>query len=121
MVEVTENTAGKWCKEDKWKELKAARNTTRSSILQKKYLLLEKLVDENLKKAHDGTLTNSDIDAEHKLTLSIAALEEEESLGSYIQSFIPFAEWMRKNYPKLAPDFAKMSEEFIMEKAHELS
>src|ERR1017187_1610504 len=116
-VKTSEKTIGKWITEEGWEALKTAHKPTRDSIIAKKYLLLESIVDLNREKLAEGTLTPGDIDSEHKLSMSIKALTNEETLAGYIQSFTPFLNYCHANHPAFAKQFAEISQGFLLEKA----
>jgi transposase len=119
-VRVSEKTIGKWISEGKWEALKAAKNTTREAIISKKYKLLEGLVDNNLQKQEQGTLTTGDIDAEHKLSMSIKSLQNEETLSGYIQAFTPFLKYVQEQDPATGKKLAEYSQSFLLSKSSEL-
>ena len=120
MVKVSEKTIGEWIDKGGWESLRVARQTTRENIIAKKYRLLEKIVDKNTEKADADTLEPGDIDAEHKMTMGIKALLNEETLSGYIQAFTQLAKWAQINSPAFAKEFADKSQAFLLEKAQSI-
>lgn len=120
-VGVTPKTIGKWKEDENWDSLKTAKSVTRQEIVAAKYNLLKDLVEDNRKKLKEGSLTNGDIDAEHKLSMSIKAIQDEETLSGYIQAFTPFLHWLRAENLDAAKILAQYTDKYLLLKAGELN
>jgi DNA-binding XRE family transcriptional regulator len=120
-VGVTAKTIGKWKEEENWDSLKTAKSVTRQEIIANKYNLLSELVQENRRKLKAKELTNGDIDAEHKLSMSIKAIQDEETLSGYIQAFTPFLNWLRAENLEAAKVLAQYTDKYLLIKAGELN
>lgn len=99
-VDVTPNTISKWC--SKWKEIKAAKTSTRDEIVAR-YL---RMIDSILKNAEDEerTITDSEADKISKLNKAKDSIDKELGLAVFIQVFREYNSWLININPDLAKD-----------------
>lgn len=83
-VKVTEKTAGKWCKEDGWDELRKSLLTTRQTQLVRWYKQLD-TISQKIEE-RDNIPTNTEADTMSKITSNIQKLEVEIGLGEIVDT-----------------------------------
>lgn len=108
LVGVSENTVSKWSRAEGWQEQRAAKNITRTELVNKLLASVNKLIDDfNSKEDGDsGRLC----DQLCKFSASIAKLDKKASIVDIIETFIAFGKWLEyraKTDKDLTPELIK--------------
>lgn len=107
-IKVTENTIGKWIKDEKWDEQKKALSVSKTTLLKKMYSYLETILDKE-----EGSIV---ADRVVKITRAIERLQDKKaSFENYIEVFQNFTNHVSKEDIELAKTIVKKQDEFIRE------
>lgn len=110
IVEVNENTVGRWANDpaDKWEEMKTSMLTSRNSELRRLYKMLQNINDSIDEKTFAKIPINSkDADAVLKLTAAIKNLEIETSIAEKVDVGTGFINLVSKEDVELAKQISK--------------
>jgi Transcriptional regulator, contains sigma factor-related N-terminal domain len=109
IVKVSKQTLNKWVNDGKWTEKRAASNITRSELVNKLLLTIDKLI-ESVNDSDDPTLIAGLGDKLSKLSATIEKLDKKASVVDAIEVFMAFGKWLqyRASYDsELTPELLK--------------
>lgn len=107
-IKVTENTIGKWVKDEKWDEQKKALSVSKTTLLKKMYAYLETILDKE-----EGSIV---ADRVVKITRAIERLQDKKaSFENYIEVFQNFTNYVSREDIELAKIIVKKQDEFVRE------
>jgi transposase-like protein len=113
-VGVHPNTISRWKDKNKWDELRESLLTTRQEQLRRLYMQLSELNDHIMAKPEGERFANkSEADAMIQITRSIANLEKDISLGTIIDVFIPFLDFVSSINPAQAKQIVELQDSYI--------
>lgn len=92
-VGVTRPTVSRWCNDDGWKEVRAAKNITRPELVNKLLLAIDNLI-EQVNDKQDPALLATLGDKLSKLSSVIQKLDKKASVVDAIEVFIAFGKWL---------------------------
>ena len=92
-LKVSEQTIGKWAKNGRWKELRAAKNVTRTELINKILLAINRMLDEAIQP--DSTYNNV-VDKLAKFATAIEKLDRKITVVDLMESLMAHAEWLQK-------------------------
>lgn len=107
-IKVTENTIGKWVKDEKWDEQKKALSVSKTTLLKKMYSYLETILDKE-----EGSIV---ADRVVKITRAIERLQDKKaSFENYIEVFQNFTNYVSREDIELAKIIVRKQDEFVRE------
>lgn len=120
-IGVTRQTVGKWCKEDGWQEIRAARNITRPELVNKLLLAIDKLINQ-VNDSNDPTMIAGLGDKLSKLSSVIQKLDKQTTVVDTIDVFMAFSKWLEYRAqtddeitPELRKTINRLQDTFILE------
>ena len=120
-IGVTRQTVGKWCKEDGWQEIRAAKNITRPELVNKLLLAINKLIDQ-VNESEDANLIAGLGDKLSKLSSVIQKLDKQTTVVDSIDVFMAFSKWLEYRAqtdseitPELRKTINKLQDQYILE------
>lgn len=120
-IGVTRQTVGKWCKEDGWQEIRAARNITRPELVNKLLLAIDKLICQ-VNDSNDPTKIAGLGDKLSKLSSVIQKLDKQTTVVDTIDVFMAFSKWLEYRAqtddeitPELRKTINRLQDTFILE------
>lgn len=120
-IGVTRQTVGKWCKEDGWQEIRAARNITRPELVNKLLLAIDKLICQ-VNDSNDPTMIAGLGDKLSKLSSVIQKLDKQTTVVDIIDVFMAFSKWLEYRAqtddeitPELRKTINRLQDTFILE------
>ena len=120
-IGVTRQTVGKWCKEDGWQEIRAARNITRAELVNKLLLAIDKLICQ-VNDSNDPTMIAGLGDKLSKLSSVIQKLDKQTTVVDTIDVFMAFSKWLEYRAqtddeitPELRKTINRLQDTFILE------
>lgn len=120
-IGVTRQTVGKWCKEDGWQEIRAARNITRPELVNKLLLAIDKLICQ-VNDSNDPTMIAGLGDKLSKLSSVIQKLDKQTTVVDTIDVFMTFSKWLEYRAqtddeitPELRKTINRLQDTFILE------
>ena len=120
-IGVTRQTVGKWCKEDGWQEIRAARNITRPELVNKLLLAIDKLICQ-VNDSNDPTMIAGLGDKLSKLSSVIQKLDKQTTVVDSIDVFMAFSKWLEYRAqtddeitPELRKTINRLQDTFILE------
>lgn len=120
-IGVTRQTVGKWCKEDGWQEIRAARNITRPELVNKLLLAIDKLICQ-VNDSNDPTMIAGLGDKLSKLSSVIQKLDKQTTVVDTIDVFMAFSKWLEYRAqtddeitPELRKTINRLQDTFILE------
>lgn len=113
-VGVHPNTITNWKQADNWEGTAEVLLVTRHEQLRRLYNQLKQLND-NIHSREDGKQypSKSEADTMTQITRSIANLEKDLSVGTVIDVFVPFIEWLSKQNPAKAKEIIELQDLYI--------
>ena len=121
-VGVSRVSVSKWCSSGGWKETRAAKNITRSELVNKLLLTIDNLI-ESVNQSEDPTLIGSLADKLSKLSATIEKLDKKANVVDAIEVFMAFNKWIQDQAsydPEITPELIKAinkyQNKFLMEK-----
>jgi len=108
-VHVSRPTISRWCSEDGWKEIRAAKNVTRPELVNKLLLAIDNLI-EQVNESKDPALLASLGDKLSKLSSVIEKLDRKTSVVDTIDVFMAFSKWLEfraKTDTEITPELLK--------------
>lgn len=120
-VGVSRVTISKWCVAEGWKETRAAKNITRSELVNKLLLTIDNLITQ-VNESKDPTLIGGLGDKLAKLSAVIEKLDKKANVVDAIDVFTAFSKWLEfraKSDPAVTVDLIKqinrLQDMFIIE------
>lgn len=120
-IGVTRQTVGKWCKEDGWQKIRAARNITRPELVNKLLLAIDKLICQ-VNDSNDPTMIAGLGDKLSKLSSVIQKLDKQTTVVDTIDVFMAFSKWLEYRAqtddeitPELRKTINRLQDTFILE------
>ena len=120
-IGVTRQTVGKWCKEDGWQEIRAAKNITRPELVNKLLLAINKLIDQ-VNDSQDANMIAGLGDKLSKLSSVIQKLDKQTTVFDSIDVFMAFSKWLEYRAqtdseitPELRKTINKLQDQYILE------
>ncbi|MGF0096968.1 DUF1804 family protein [Prevotella sp. SGI.027] len=113
-VEVSRVTISKWCNAGGWKEARAAKNVTRSELVNKLLLTIDKLITE-VNESEDPSLIAGLGDKLAKLSSVIEKLDKKANVVDAIEVFMAFSKWLEYRStidPTVTPELIKTINKF---------
>lgn len=121
-VEVSRITISRWVNSEGWKEARAAKNISRSELVNKLLLTIDGMI-ENVNKSNDPTLVGSLADKLSKLSSTIEKLDKKANVIDAIEVFMAFNRWIQDQAsydPEITPELIKAinkyQNKFLMER-----
>jgi DNA-binding XRE family transcriptional regulator len=113
-VGVHKNTISRWKDKGAWDQVRETLLTTRHEQLRRLYMQLKELNDHIMGKEEGQRFANkSEADSLTQITRSIKNLEQDMSVGTVIDVFIPFLEFVSKMDGELAKRIVEMQDSYI--------
>lgn len=120
IVDVGDDTLGRWVKDGAWKQEKAARSVTKEKIIANNLVQILNL-QEAINKRDNKWPTPVENQTLNMLTSNVNMLSGKSSLPQYIHTFDEFLKFLHKADSDLAKKVADYTLEFVQNKARELS
>jgi uncharacterized protein YjcR len=92
-LKVSEVTIGKWAKNGRWKELRAAKNVTRAELINKILLAINLMLDEAIQSNSTG---ENVVDKLAKFAGAIEKLDKKITVVDLMESLMAHSEWLQK-------------------------
>ena len=108
-IGISRATISRWCKEDGWKETRAAKQITRPELVNKLLLTVNNLLDQ-VNASEDPTLIAGVGDKLAKLAAVVEKLDKQANVVDAIEVFMAFSKWLEfraQTDPELTPDLIK--------------
>lgn len=108
-IEVSRASISRWCKEDGWKETRAAKQITRPELVNKLLLTVNNLLDQ-VNSSEDPTLITGVGDKLAKLAAVIEKLDKQANVVDAIEVFMAFSKWLEfrsQTDPDVTPELIK--------------
>ena len=108
-MEVSRASISRWCKEDGWKETRAAKQITRPELVNKLLLTVNNLLDQ-VNSSEDPTLITGVGDKLAKLAAVIKKLDKQANVVDAIEVFMAFSKWLEfrsQTDPDVTPELIK--------------
>ena len=117
MVNISENTIGKWAKEGQWEILRASQTTTKENILASKYRQLAE-IDKGIANREPGKRvpTTQEADVQIKISAVIKNLETETGIGEIKSVCIGLCEFVRQYDVEKAQEISDHFQAYIEHK-----
>lgn len=112
---ISEKTISVWKTKYRWDELLAAKRTSRSNLISNLYSSINQIVNGAQDKKRP--LTPAEADSIHKLSSSIEKIQGGKTLSNYVSALTDFLNWLREFDLDAAKVLAKLSKEFLLDKA----
>lgn len=113
-VRVHVNTITRWKKEDDWDGIASALLTTRHEQLRRLYMQLKRLNDHiEARDAGFNFPTKAEADTLTQITRSIENLERQMSVGTIIDVFVKFIDFVAKVDGKKAKEIVELQDLFV--------
>lgn len=116
-IGVSENTLGKWAKENKWSDKRTSLLTTKSKQLALLYNQLQNINNTIAQREKDNYATTKEANTIIQLTAAIKNLETETSLGDIIQTAKEFTDYVSETDYEKAKEITKLFDSYINYKA----
>lgn len=113
-VGVSRVTISKWCVAEGWKETRAAKNITRSELVNKLLLTIDNLITQ-VNESKDPTLLGGLGDKLAKLSAVIEKLDKKANVVDAIDVFTAFSKWLEfraKTDPEVTVELIKQINRF---------
>lgn len=113
-VGVSRVTISKWCVAEGWKETRAAKNITRSELVNKLLLTIDNLITQ-VNESKDPTLLGGLGDKLAKLSAVIEKLDKKANVVDAIDVFTAFSKWLEfraKTDPEVTAELIKQINRF---------
>lgn len=113
-VGVSRVTISKWCVAEGWKEPRAAKNITRSELVNKLLLTIDNLITQ-VNESKDPTLLGGLGDKLAKLSAVIEKLDKKANVVDAIDVFTAFSKWLEfraKTDPEVTVELIKQINRF---------
>ena len=113
-VGVSRVTISKWCVAEGWKETRAAKNLTRSELVNKLLLTIDNLITQ-VNESKDPTLLGGLGDKLAKLSAVIEKLDKKANVVDAIDVFTAFSKWLEfraKTDPEVTVELIKQINRF---------
>ena len=113
-VGVSRVTISKWCVDEGWKETRAAKNITRSELVNKLLLTIDNLITQ-VNESKDPTLLGGLGDKLAKLSAVIEKLDKKANVVDAIDVFTAFSKWLEfraKTDPEVTVELIKQINRF---------
>lgn len=113
-VGVSRVTISKWCVAEGWKETRAAKNITRSELVNKLLLTIDNLITQ-VNESKDPTLLGGLGDKLAKLSAVIEKLDKKANVVDAIDVFTAFSKWLEfraKPDPEVTVELIKQINRF---------
>lgn len=113
-VGVSRVTISKWCVAEGWKETRAAKNITRSELVNKLFLTIDNLITQ-VNESKDPTLLGGLGDKLAKLSAVIEKLDKKANVVDVIDVFTAFSKWLEfraKTDPEVTVELIKQINRF---------
>lgn len=113
-VGVSRVTISKWCVAEGWKETRAAKNITRSELVNKLLLTIDNLITQ-VNESKDPTLLGGLGDKLAKLSAVIEKLDKKANVVDAIDVFTAFSKWLEfraKADPEVTVELIKQINRF---------
>jgi len=112
--DVHPNTITRWRKKYRWDETRETLLTTRQEQLRRLYMQLGELNDHIMEKPEGQRFANkSEADAMTQITRSIANLEKDMSVGTVIDVFVPFLQFVAKLDGEQAKKIVELQDAYV--------
>lgn len=114
-VGVSRVTISKWCVAEGWKETRAAKNITRSELVNKLLLTIDNLITQ-VNESKDPTLLGGLGDKLAKLSAVIEKLDKKANVVDAIDVFTAFSKWLEfraKTDPEVTVELIKQINRFL--------
>ncbi len=108
-VDVSRVTVSKWCNTEGWKEARAAKNVTRSELVNKLLLTIDTLITQ-VNDSKDPALVAGLGDKLAKLSAVIEKLDKKANVVDAIEVFMAFSKWIEFRStvdPEVTPELIK--------------
>lgn len=108
-IDVSRATISRWCKEDGWKETRAAKQITRPELVNKLLLTVNNLLDQ-VNSSEDPTLIAGVGDKLAKLAAVVEKLDKQANVVDAIEVFMAFSKWLEfrsQTDPEVTPELIK--------------
>lgn len=108
-TDVSRATISRWCKDDGWKEARAAKQITRPELVNKLLLTVNNLLDQ-VNSSNDPTLITGVGDKLAKLAAVIEKLDKQANVVDAIEVFMAFSKWLEfrsQTDPEVTPELIK--------------
>lgn len=113
-VGVSRVTISKWCVAEGWKETRAAKNITRSELVNKLLLTIDNLITQ-VNESKDPTLLGGLGDKLAKISAVIEKLDKKANVVDAIDVFTAFSKWLEfraKTDPEVTVELIKQINRF---------
>ena len=121
-VNVSRVTLSRWVKEGGWKEARAAKNVTRTELVNKLLLAIDNLITQ-VNESGDPNAIGTLADKLSKLSATIEKLDKQANVVDAIEVFMAFNRWIQDQAsydPEITPELIKAinkyQNKFLMEK-----
>lgn len=108
-VDVSRVTISKWCTADGWKEARAAKNVTRTELVNKLLLTIDTLITQ-VNESNDPALVAGLGDKLAKLSAVIEKLDKKANVVDVIEVFMAFSKWIEYHStidPEVTPELVR--------------
>lgn len=108
-VDVSRVTVSKWCNTEGWKEARAAKNVTRTELVNKLLLTIDTLITQ-VNDSKDPALVAGLGDKLAKLSAVIEKLDKKANVVDVIEVFMAFSKWIEFRStvdPEVTPELIK--------------
>lgn len=108
-IGISRATISRWCKEDNWKEARAAKQITRPELVNKLLLTVNNLLDQ-VNASDDPTLIAGLGDKLAKLAAVVEKLDKQANVVDAIEVFMAFSKWLEfrpQTDPEVTPELIK--------------
>ncbi len=118
LLNISRRSLTYWIKEGNWNRLKESANHLPSILAENCYHLVGHLTESYLSELRYGRpVTNKEVDALHKLTVTIGKLKNRSTINESLEMFGFFMEGLRKKNPALAVELAPYIDEYLSSRA----
>jgi transposase-like protein len=118
LLDISRRTLHYWIREGSWDRLKKSTEHMPSIIAENCYHIMAHLTESYLSERRlTSPVTHKEIDALHKLTLTINKLKNRSTLNESIEMFSYFVEKLKARAPKIAEEIAPIIDEYLSERA----
>lgn len=108
-VEVSRVTISRWCNDDGWKEVRAAKSVTRPELVNKLLITIDTLITQ-VNGSNDPALIAGLGDRLAKLSSVIEKLDKKANVVDVIEAFMAFSKWIEYRSsidPDVTPELIK--------------
>ena len=113
-VGVHPNTITRWKARDNWEEMSESLLTTRHEQLRRLYMQLKELNNHIMTKDEGLRFANkAEADSMIQITRSIESLQKDISIGTVIDVFVPFIEFVAKVNPEQSKSIIELQDSYI--------